>query len=170
MQIKGCYFLVGDILALSGAFILSLFPSLSLLAIHNFHFHRMLSKSRTLCRPGQSQGLLYKHLRRSLTHPLVPTASRRRPAQTIRARSSNHKIDYDIGIKNFLNPKGHQHPISGSKVTAILLKGWILPMCGASAGRVCTCSLRSRLVFLQREINVHWFKGLADNDFKLPFI
>ena len=27
-------------------------------------------------------------------------------------------------IKNFLNPEGHQNPFSGSKVTAILLKGW----------------------------------------------
>ena len=36
-------------------------------------------------------------------------------------------------IKNFLNPEGHQNPISGSKVTAILLKVWILPIGGASA-------------------------------------
>jgi hypothetical protein len=34
-------------------------------------------------------------------------------------------------IKNFLNPKGHQTPFSGSKVTAILLKRWILPIGGA---------------------------------------
>jgi hypothetical protein len=26
-------------------------------------------------------------------------------------------------IKSFLNPEGHQNPISGSKVTVILLKG-----------------------------------------------
>ena len=38
------------------------------------------------------------------------------------------------GKKNFLNPKGHQNPISGSKVTVILLKGWIFPIGGASAG------------------------------------
>ena len=37
-----------------------------------------------------------------------------------------------IVIKNSLNPEGHQIPISGSKVTAILLKGWILPTGGAS--------------------------------------
>ena len=37
-------------------------------------------------------------------------------------------------IKNYLNPKGHPNPISGSKVTAILLKGRILPIGGASAG------------------------------------
>ena len=49
-------------------------------------------------------------------------------------------------IKNFLNPKGHQNPISGSKVRANLLKGWISPIGGASAGEGPPCSLRSRLV------------------------
>ena len=47
--------------------------------------------------------------------------------------SSSYKIHYVIVIKTFLNPKGHQNPICGSKVTAILLKGWILPVGGASA-------------------------------------
>ena len=37
-------------------------------------------------------------------------------------------------IKTFINPKGHQNQISGSKVTAILLKWRILPIGGASAG------------------------------------
>ena len=37
-------------------------------------------------------------------------------------------------IKNFLNSGGNQHPISGSKVTAILLKGWIWYIGEASAG------------------------------------
>ena len=37
-------------------------------------------------------------------------------------------------IKNFLNPEGHQNPITGSKVRAILLKGWILRTGEASAG------------------------------------
>ena len=36
-------------------------------------------------------------------------------------------------IKTFLNPKGYQNRISGSKVTAILLKGRVLPIGGASA-------------------------------------
>ena len=58
----------------------------------------------------------------------------------------SHKIDYVIVIKNFLNPEGHQNPISGSKVTVILLKGWLLPIGGVVWGRVCACSLRSRLV------------------------
>ena len=45
----------------------------------------------------------------------------------------SYKIDYVIVIKTFLNPEGHQNAISGSKVRAILLKGWILPIGGASA-------------------------------------
>jgi hypothetical protein len=49
-------------------------------------------------------------------------------------------------MKNFLNPEGHQNPLSGSKVTAILLKGWIWPIGGASAGEGLPCSLRGRLV------------------------
>ena len=52
-------------------------------------------------------------------------------------------------IQSFLNPEGHQNPISGSKVTAILLKGWIWPIGEASAGEGdCACSLRNRLVLI----------------------
>ena len=52
----------------------------------------------------------------------------------VRDSTSSYKIDDVIVIKNFLNSEGHQNPISGSKVTAILLKGWILPIGGASSG------------------------------------
>ena len=51
----------------------------------------------------------------------------------LRDSSSSYKLDYVIGIKTFLNPEGHQNGITGSKVTAILLKRWILPIGGASA-------------------------------------
>ena len=37
-------------------------------------------------------------------------------------------------VKKFLTPKVHQNPICVSKVTAILLKGWILYIGGALAG------------------------------------
>ena len=52
----------------------------------------------------------------------------------VRDRSSSLKIDYVIVIQNFLNPEGHQNPISCSKDMAILPKGWILPIGGASVG------------------------------------
>ena len=52
-----------------------------------------------------------------------------------------------------LNPEGHLNRITGSKVKVILLNWWILPIGGASSGRVCACSLRSRLVFRDIERN-----------------
>ena len=57
----------------------------------------------------------------SLGDPLVPTALQLRHAQTVRDSSSSYKIDYVIVIKNFLNLKGHR--FTGSKVTAILVRG-----------------------------------------------
>ena len=68
-----------------------------------------------------------------MSQPFPPTALRRRHAQTVIDSSSSYKIDYVIVIKTFLNPDGHQNRISGLKVTAILLKGWILPTGEASA-------------------------------------
>ena len=68
-----------------------------------------------------TQGLLINSVR----EPFPPTALRRRHAQTARYSTSSYKIDYFIVIKNFLNPKEHENPISGTKVTAILLKGLI---------------------------------------------
>ena len=65
------------------------------------------------------------------SEPFPPTALRRRHAKMVRDYSSSYKIDYFIVIKTFLNPEGHQNPISGSKVTAILLKAWILPSLNA---------------------------------------
>ena len=86
-----------------------------------------------LADPGEaSQGLLYKQPHDSfinqVSHPFPPTALWRCHAQTVRDSTSSYKIDYVTVIKNFLNPEGHQNPTSGSKVTAILLKGWILPI------------------------------------------
>ena len=40
-------------------------------------------------------------------------------------------------IKNFLNLKGHQNRIFGSKVTDILVKRYILPIGAVASGRVC---------------------------------
>ena len=68
-----------------------------------------------------------------VSHPFPPTALRRHHAQTVRDRCSSYKIDYVVVIKKFLNPEGHQNPVSGLKVTAILLKWRILPIGGASA-------------------------------------
>ena len=59
-----------------------------------------------------------------------------RHTQTVKDRSSSYKIDFVIVIKNFLNPNVHQNPKSGSKVTAILLKGGICIMVELQRGKV----------------------------------
>ena len=87
-----------------------------------------------LADPGEARGCSTNSLViKSVSQPFPPTALRRRHAQTVRDGSSSCKIDYVIVIENCLNPEGHQNPINGSRFTAILLKGWILPIGGASA-------------------------------------
>ena len=44
----------------------------------------------------------------------------------------SHKLDYVTIFKDILNPEGHPNRITGLKVTAILLNGWILPIGGAA--------------------------------------
>ena len=44
-----------------------------------------------------------------------------------------HKIDCVTIFKEIRNLEGHPNCITGSKVTAILLNGWILPIGGVSA-------------------------------------
>ena len=59
-------------------------------------------------------------------------------------------------FKEILNLEGNQNCCIGSKVTAILLNGWIFHTGGASLGRVCACSLRSRLVFIyEKDLEQH---------------
>ena len=62
---------------------------------------------------------------------------------------NGYKIDYVIVIKNFLNPEGHQNLFNGSKVTAILMNGQILPIGGASAVEDLRSTGLPRLVYIQ---------------------
>ena len=57
-----------------------------------------------------------------------------------------HKIDYVSIFKENLNQEGHLNRFVGSEVTAVLVNGGILRSGGVASGRVCACSLRSRLV------------------------
>ena len=45
----------------------------------------------------------------------------------------NHKIDYVTIVLEILNLEGHLNRITRSRVMAILLNVWILPIGGASA-------------------------------------
>ena len=58
-----------------------------------------------------------------------------------------HKVDYAVNFEENLNRERHLNRFIRSKVTAILVNGGSLPRGGASSGRVCVCSLCSRLVF-----------------------
>ena len=53
-------------------------------------------------------------------------------------RPNSHKIDYVTIIKEILNSEGHPNCITSSKVRAILLNWWILPIGGASLGQEIT--------------------------------
>ena len=50
--------------------------------------------------------------------------------------ASSHKIDYVSKFKEILNLKGHQNRNTGSRVPAILLNGWTLPI-GDAAQQAC---------------------------------
>ena len=67
--------------------------------------------------------------------------------QKVKNGASSHKINYIDIFLEILNLEGHQNRCIGSKVTAILLNGWILPTGGAAWGMVRACSLSSRLVY-----------------------
>ena len=60
-----------------------------------------------------------------------------------------------IVITNFLNPKGHQNPISDSKVTVILLKGLILSIGGVASGRVSPAACAAGLFFWWMNMNMN---------------
>ena len=56
------------------------------------------------------------------------------------------KKNYVDILSGILNLEEYLNRCISSKVTAILLNGWILPTGGVPSGRVCACSLGSRLV------------------------
>ena len=55
---------------------------------------------------------------------------------------------FKFSFKEILNLEEHLNQFISSKVTAILVNRGILPRGGVVSGRVCDCSLCSRLVFL----------------------
>ena len=71
----------------------------------------------------------------------------------------SHKIHY----VTILNLEGHPNCITGLKVMAISLNGWILPIDGDASGRVFVCSLRIRLVFIRtvRLRKLYKIEGMA---------
>ena len=60
--------------------------------------------------------------------PLVKISLLCRHAPMVGNGAFNHEIDYITNILKILNLKEHQNCITGSRVTAILLNGWIFPI------------------------------------------
>ena len=46
----------------------------------------------------------------------------------------SHKLDYVTMFLEILHLEGHSNHIAGSKITAIFLNGWILPIDGVASG------------------------------------
>ena len=57
----------------------------------------------------------------------------RRHTLIVECGAFSHKIDYVALFEENLNLEGHLYHITGTRVTTILLNGWILPFVGASA-------------------------------------
>ena len=70
-----------------------------------------------------------------------------------------HKIDYLTFSKETLNFEEHQKCITGSRVTAIFLVGWILDIGGASAVEGLPSTRLPRLVFFTD--SVLWYFPLT---------
>ena len=85
----------------------------------------------------------------------------------VRDSTSSYKIDYVIVMKTYLNSEGHQNPISGAKVTAIL------PIGGASAVEGLRSTGLPRLVFyihiIKNKLSQRVGAGLLENFFFLYF-
>ena len=97
--------------------------------------------------PGEARAALQppSSLTDWFIHPLVKISLQRRQTQTVSKSAFSHKTNYIDIFSVILNLEGHQTCCIVLKVTAILLNGWILAIAGAASGRVCACSLHSRL-------------------------
>ena len=112
-------------------------------------------------------GLLYKHCCHTLINYFVQSPSSS-PGFTAPPSPKGLRWCFQAwnrlcctGLENHKKIKVNLNCIIGNKVMAILLNGWILSIGGFSSGRVCACSLHSRLV--------SWL-GALKNDFLYIFM
>ena len=80
----------------------------------------------------------------------------------------SHKIDCDTIFLEILNLEWHPSRITGSRVTAILLNGWILPTGGASATEGLQSTGLPRLVFFS--LFKYQFSFLVQINIKIPLL
>ena len=82
-------------------------------------------------------------------------ALRRHQVQAVRNGAFSQNIDYVAQVQGILNIKAYQNCIIGWKVTAVLLKGWILPVGGVAFGRVFACSRIFKTLYYSRIVTTH---------------
>ena len=117
---------------------------------------------KCLADPGEARGcsinslVIHSFIHSVSKWAFSSTALQRRHAQTVRGSTSSYKIDYVIVIRTFLNPERHQNRKTGSKVTVILLKGWILPIGGASAVEGLWSTGLPLLVFIHLPVSIQF--------------
>ena len=87
-------------------------------------------------------------------------------ALTVRYAAFCHKIYYVRKLYEILNLKRHPNRITGSRVTAILLNGWILSIGGVAQERVCTAGLFYPWLgwfgWINKILNRHWSQALLN--------
>ena len=62
------------------------------------------------------------------------------------------KKNYINIVSEVLNVEEHQNGLIGTKFTAILMNGWILPTGGVASGRVCPAACAAGLLFIEEII------------------
>ena len=77
----------------------------------------------------------------------------RRHALMVEDGSFSHKVDYVAIFLKILNLEGHLNRITGSRITAILLNWWILPIGEASAVEGLRSAGLPRLVLTTEVVN-----------------
>ena len=87
----------------------------------------VLSSTSFISKPGQSQGLLYKHLCASfihlVSHSVMVCENIFMTPPGPNDGAFSHKKDYLTIFKEIFNHEGHPNRNTGSNVTAILLNG-----------------------------------------------
>ena len=93
---------------------------------------------RLFRRPGQSQGLLYKHLRHLLGNSLIFQSKYIYGHATANLLKMGLSVIKLLEFQEILSLEGHQTLNTRSGVTTILLNGWVFPVGGVAA---CTAGL-----------------------------
>ena len=104
-----------------------------------FHYNQLQKIFLIISRPRQSQGLLYKHRRKSFIMSYFSSHSFTALPCTVWDTASSREIDDVLQVQRILCFKEYTNNTTNSKFTAILLNGWILPIGRIRKGLHAAC-------------------------------